>query len=664
MGEGSRAEGALNNTLRPKRLSQTCNSDSGPRRHSTGSQIVQSTSSPRRHPTGSQIVQSNISPRHHSTGSQIVQSTGSSFYKSNGLQNVQATSSTPLRPSLELLSFTGGFSRQRRWSASNASSVQRRTSRPPQSDGAMAASTYDSCDEDSSDFGDVDGEKDTAHDKMPSLAVCDNLEDFISSVMKHHRPCHSPPPWSPPEYAGGYKEASLHKSSMLPTRVVPAEHPSMSSTSRASEVATVLNQILPTGDKDSDDDPKTRDGSAKMSFQRAGRLSLNARTFRKEPKPLMSLTEFRRRLVQKWQSLHKAFTILEHFLEHGIAPKSLVEWANLQNSIRLSTKRAVKKMNITEFSQAMAFFGLDIEQARHFFDLMDKNGDGSVTITEFKTALTDIPQDVLLRDVRGRLVSKHQGIPEALKELTCNVFRPLDLPAFARQLLPLGVDNEEAQSLFALIDADKSGTISIDELRDGLREVSPWISLDQFWGRFACAWPDIAQSSGGGAQARRRGAEKLFALVSSEHRGPLKELPESLSRGAFGDICANLDISTKNALELFTLCATSAKWQCRDGRRGNAEALSTESECDLDDFFDCLHLWSENPLNQKNRHLSAAEQRRGSANDVSKYLAPVRHTLDSLKGQLASGSAREDIPKSARRASALSGQSTISSSQS
>ena len=55
----------------------------------------------------------------------------------------------------------------------------------------------------------------------------------------------------------------------------------------------------------------------------------------------------------------------------------------------------------------------------------------------------------------------------------------------------------EASTIFGIVDADGSGKISIVELRDALREVSPVLSLDEFWQRFAKQWPDIAEAAKG-----------------------------------------------------------------------------------------------------------------------------------------------------------------------
>jgi len=410
----------------------------------------------------------------------------------------------------------------------------------------------------------------------------------------------------------GTDEVPIPRSFSAPEHAPPAE------------VADVLNQILPLTDRSLNSRANMPERSS-SKLQQAGRriaiCSQGVKAFRDcaQEKPLMSLAELRRRLLQKFGSLQKAFIGLEQCIE---------------NNPFLKHKK--RKMSLNEFTQALEFFRLDASQSCHFFHLMDQNGDGDLSMAEFKTALMNMPHEVLLRDLRQRLVVRYQSIPQAFKALiNCDEVgqtRSLDRNAFWSRLKEWGVDHDEAQSLFNLIDADHSGSISVTELLQTLREVAPRASLDEFWRRFALRWPDIAECAGGGAQARRKGTEKLFALLPSSHREHARELPESLSIGAFDDICMQLDISRDNSVELFNLCATSAQWQCRNARRADDLQWMTASNCDVDDFFDCLHLWSENPLN----HLVSQEQRRGSENDVKKHLAPVRFVLEALKGQLAS----------------------------
>lgn len=479
------------------------------------------------------------------------------------------------------------------------------------------------------------------------VADIDEVEAFTQSMLSG-RPCETPPPWSPPSFPGCLLEASMAEGLALPPLVLPAEQPpiptSLSSPSKAppKKVAIVLNEILPISDSPKRSSSKTSANGNKFQnvVSKMAALSLSSKAFKAKPEqPLMSLSELRRKLLDRWESLQKAFQMLEQKLDNGggTGPKGLMKSSG-------GMKRMGKKMSLREFTQAVAFFGLDAGQARHFFQLMDKNGDGDLTLGEFKKALTDMPREVLLQDLRQRVLARHPSIPEAFKELISSDevsrSRPLNRASFASKLLRWGVDEQEAQALFTLIDQDKSGTISLEELQESLREVAPWISLDDFWSRFAMQWPDIAQCAGEGANARRKGTEKLFALVSPAHRGLTKELPESLTIDAFVDVCMQLDITQSNSMELFKLCATSAEWQCR-----RVDSDSVCKDCDLDDFFDCLYLWSENPLNRVSEQLTPRGHRRGSASDVAKHLAPVRGVLKALKGQLSSFKPKDELQK-------------------
>merc|ERR1719343_578768 len=71
-----------------------------------------------------------------------------------------------------------------------------------------------------------------------------------------------------------------------------------------------------------------------------------------------------------------------------------------RRSAAASRKRGMK---LPEFVDATAFFGLEPHQATHFFGVMDADGNGSLTMHEFVEALTQMPEEVLLQDLRQRL---------------------------------------------------------------------------------------------------------------------------------------------------------------------------------------------------------------------------------------------------------------------
>eukprot|EP00746_Dinoflagellata_sp_MGD_P148080 gnl/MRDRNA2_/MRDRNA2_80348_c0_seq1.p1 gnl/MRDRNA2_/MRDRNA2_80348_c0~~gnl/MRDRNA2_/MRDRNA2_80348_c0_seq1.p1 ORF type:complete len:272 (+),score=48.02 gnl/MRDRNA2_/MRDRNA2_80348_c0_seq1:29-817(+) len=250
-----------------------------------------------------------------------------------------------------------------------------------------------------------------------------------------------------------------------------------------------------------------------------------------------------------------------------------------------------------------------------------------------------MPRHVLLRDLRQRLLFTYPSVPDAFRMLAGTESRwspnviSLGPQVFTAKLLQWNIAEEEARKLFQLIDQDRSGTISLEELKEALREVAPWASLNEFWCKFAIQWPDIAELAGNGAQAHRRATEKLFASISpSNHPVQLqlkKEIPDTLTKGAFIEICSQLDITDSNAVELFVLCTASAKWQCRPG-----ECNVDVDEYALDDFFTNLDLYAKNSLSKSISHLTPSEMRRSSANAISKFLSPVRGILNAVKGQL------------------------------
>eukprot|EP00746_Dinoflagellata_sp_MGD_P016960 gnl/MRDRNA2_/MRDRNA2_138622_c0_seq1.p1 gnl/MRDRNA2_/MRDRNA2_138622_c0~~gnl/MRDRNA2_/MRDRNA2_138622_c0_seq1.p1 ORF type:complete len:573 (+),score=85.61 gnl/MRDRNA2_/MRDRNA2_138622_c0_seq1:55-1773(+) len=540
----------------------------------------------------------------------------------------------------------GKFSRQRRWFAPQQQPlpVAAKRRRPQSLDSAALATSRE-----------VFMSKPQSADHTQSKKVQSSLTKLLdleltSSSLPDMSHCTTPPAWSPP--------CSLSDASPVEVLTLPRESPpipspvSSPSTAPASSVATVLNQLLPLcesprkGTKSPRGVSKWRQVSKQVSssamfmngLSESRSASKNSERAASKDGPLMSLTELRRVMLRKYDNPQKAFSALERHLDNRTTSKTRGNSAANGNQLR-------KQLSLAEFIHAISFFGVRPQQARHFFQLMDANNDGNLTLGEFRKALLDMPRDVLLQDFRQRLLNKYPSISDAFKELGGRDAlgqRPLDRTAFALKLLSWGVAEEEAQALFNLIDHDQSGSISMEELRGALREVAPWTSLDEFHRRFACEWPDIAQFAGKGANAHRQGTEKLFALLSPAHLstdlGVMKELPDSLSREAFAEMCNLLDITESNSAELFGVCASSAKWQCR---RPGGDV--DESVVLLDDFFDCLHLWSENPVNRSVAQLTEKEHRRGSANDIAKHLAPVRGMLKALKGQLASFKPRKEL---------------------
>lgn len=267
----------------------------------------------------------------------------------------------------------------------------------------------------------------------------------------------------------------------------------------------------------------------------------------------------------------------------------------------------------------------ECQPSHHYF-----NGDGFITMEEFKTSLVAMPREVLLQDFRKRLLAKYSTTREAFKELSQapghrdkgvegDLSQPLTREVFAFRLSRLGVEEQESSLLFDLIDTDASGTISIFELREILREVAPPVSLEEFWHRFHSRWPNIRAEASSGAMGRRRAAELLFKNLPAKFRGSPLDMPVGLSVEAWTILSEELDVPRTNSIETFRRCATAKIWQ---GHRASLPGCleGPQSECDLDDFFDELLLWSQTPKARQR-----PEMRQSYSKDVAQRLHGICH---------------------------------------
>lgn len=412
----------------------------------------------------------------------------------------------------------------------------------------------------------------------------------------------TPPAWKSP-YLVDFKtpRSALASVGVQPVPKSLCESPPScgSPTKTPGRVAKIFGKLLPSTPREARErtSKKTKCQRRLNGLRVVYRLS-TAMGLKTQTGSFKSLADLRRHLLQRHRSLHKAFKEMEKHLKE-CKDKEGTTWRkrNVEGGTHIS-------MDLPEFTRAIAHFGVDSQQAQHFFELMDASGDGRITFDEFKCALVCMPRDILLQDFRKRLLAKYSSTHEAFKELSTapgrrnkyveeDQSRPLTREAFAFHLSRLGVEEQEASLLFDIIDTDVSGTISIEELCETLREVTPEISLEEFWHRFNARWPGIRVAAGM-PEGRRHAAEMIFQILPSHCRGLLNDLPLGLSAEAWDLLCAQLDVSRPNAAELFKQCGTSKLWQGQ--RTSYAEYLEEpQAECDLDDFFDELQLWSQTP---------------------------------------------------------------------
>jgi len=482
-----------------------------------------------------------------------------------------------------------------------------------------------------------------ANSELPSLLSSQAF--FLPSLEKPFvTRVRTPSPWKSPCSVDSTTPKVALK---LPASLFQSESACDSPTKSPSKVANVFRKLLPESprkknvssskhqskhlpkEKPLEETPKNvkRQGSrvvrhAVSFINRIGTAIGTTTALKKAPKhqtQFKSLAELRRRLLQQHHSLQKAFREMED--HNNMEQKSVSATAKdfLSSSMADEPDTSI---HIEDFADAIAFFGVDFPQAQHFFKLMDQDGDGQVTFDEFKRALRDMPPGLVLLDFRDRLLSKYSSLthgpfPDLFaatgphdKAVEGDQSRIFTRKSFAWHLSRHGVDEHESSILFDIIDANSVGSVSKENVDEMLRDVAPSVGLEEFWYRFNIRWPDIRASASSGPEGRRRAAELLFKILPASHRGTSSHVPLGLTADAWDILCAQLDVPRANAEELFRQCSTSKAWQgCqtslprnplpKNGKfvlpafAGHLEKL--QAECDLDDFFDELQLWSQTP---------------------------------------------------------------------
>lgn len=408
----------------------------------------------------------------------------------------------------------------------------------------------------------------------------------------------------------------------LPAAVHESESTHGSPTKTPGRVAKVLEELLPTTPTKSEKTKKKvkRAHSNIVKRQRSNIAGFmekigNAVGLNAKKQQFKSLAELRRHLIQQYHSLEQAFREMEKHLNECEYEKSRGHHASLQ---------------VEDFTKAMSIFGVDLPDALHFFKLIDTNADGSITREEFKGSLLHMPPDLMIQDFRKRLLAKYSSTHlthEACREFFATRWhrsyyaeedqkKVLSRKAFASHLLRLGFEEQDSSLLFDILDTNTDGFVSVKELQEKLREAAEPTSLEEFWHRFNSRWPNIRAAASGGPEGRRRATESLFQILPAEcqgcaPRGTRLDVPLSLSLDAWDVLCVELDVSRANGEELFRQCATAKAWQGHPNSHLGQPAsrqlklrLPTfagyleewQAECDLENFFDELLLWSQTPL--------------------------------------------------------------------
>jgi len=373
-------------------------------------------------------------------------------------------------------------------------------------------------------------------------------------------------------------------------------------------------------------------------------------------KGLMSLVEFRRRLLERHSSLTHAFREFEDWLDvHFVATDQ-----------QQRGKRSSRTMRLAEFIAVTALFGLEEQQATHFFRLMDRDSNGELSFDEFLAAVTEMPRSVLLYDFRQRLLARHPSIKSAFRELSTSMAGArMNQTDFERTVSAWGVADVEAAELFRLMDGDKSGDVSAQELMDCLREEAPHTTYEEFWARFAKEWPEVVRAAHKGGNAgrefvgvlladllpqrltevscplRRRAIFAALDLIGESGGKAALSYQESsrtvsvLNFEAFNALVVQLDISPGDATNIFRRFFSG-----RVGGSPGQDPMDIEVEADADeggfhveDFIELVQLWVESPIRPPLDGSGAIAHQSG-AEAIQQVVAPTRAAITALKAEL------------------------------
>lgn len=399
--------------------------------------------------------------------------------------------------------------------------------------------------------------------------------------------------------------------------------------------------------------------------------------------PILSFSELHRRLSERPGGIQRALREFEDSCrQHG---NKLVVNAGLNssrlsaNSVSRTTDRRAppqaprlptqsERVNLVQFKNAVSFCGLEGQQAVHFFNFMDKEGSGLVSLTDFTAIVADMPRSVLLQEFWFRLLMKNTSLTDGLRDLDRGAIDgQIDRVDFVTFMSKQHVAESDSRELFALFDSDNNGSISSKDVREALREVAPQLSLEDFWQRFAAEWPELVKVAREcsdcktGIRARRRFATLIEDLLPQELRPIGSQVVRStdaytphlwgLTFETFDALAALIDVSQPNAINLFMKivdiaspqrscpaskltahCPSSASVESSRGRTSGANWSTEASNAEilLEDFAEQLHLSTENiPARHDGGTASSIFQR-----NMTQAVAPARAVISALKAEL------------------------------
>mmetsp|Transcript_20485 Transcript_20485/g.51984 ORF Transcript_20485/g.51984 Transcript_20485/m.51984 type:complete len:664 (+) Transcript_20485:170-2161(+) len=292
----------------------------------------------------------------------------------------------------------------------------------------------------------------------------------------------------------------------------------------ADQFEYMVVKVMKYGDK-----AKARQLFSELNIRGSGKAHLDDLSPLEEQDP-MSLVDLRLMLLNRFSSLTDAFRVLEHAMVATPPPYHRTKSGDANFMKRNSQRNP--KLHREAFCKILhTAFRLPEKHADHFFQLMDTDGSGDVSLSEFSRCLTDLDDTVILADLRARLLAKTGTVESAFQLMDKDRSNSLTATEFSAAIAKVGVSIEEAQVVFQKIDADRSGTVTLQELRNGLRLVAPMVSAEEIWQRLCI----LAGSSA---------PKDVFRMIDRGGKGKFSEAD-------FDHAVCELDISPANAAGMF-----------------------------------------------------------------------------------------------------------------
>lgn len=205
--------------------------------------------------------------------------------------------------------------------------------------------------------------------------------------------------------------------------------------------------------------------------------------------------------------------------------------------------------------QSMRRLGLGQIEAEKVFNMIDIDESGTITRSEFISALAMSEPSLFLEDLRQKIRQRFRSISEIFSKATSDLFLRSDeaLPQFSlgklqEMLAHLDLSDFEVKTLFEIIDTDRNGSLSLQEFLKGTRQLAPSCVFEDL--RIQCLHrhPQICETF---AEVNRRRSSPINFEVFSATLNDLK-VTQDVNLKVIFDV---LDIKSEGVVTLGRLIA-------------------------------------------------------------------------------------------------------------